>query len=223
MPRPRYAKLDATKQDRIIEAAKAEFAESGFERASYNKIIEAAGLSKGAMYYYFDDKLDLYVTVLEHVHHDMLRSIAAEGVMTEDGRWSIDGSFWSAVEAMLHSVWTYIASHPELAALAKPMRSFSREMRDSGRLSDLYGEWSQMLGELLRNGQQRGEVRDDLPFELLIEVTLSLDETLDFWLIEHRSDLVDNPVDHIVAIALDLMRRVLGPPLGGTHTAAPIS
>ena len=33
----------------------------GFENASLNRIIKKAGISKGAMYYYFDDKMDLYI------------------------------------------------------------------------------------------------------------------------------------------------------------------
>ena len=67
MPRPRFLKLDPERQaHRFVECGEGRICrESGFEQASYNRIIERAGLSKGAMYYYFDDKLDLYVTVLE--------------------------------------------------------------------------------------------------------------------------------------------------------------
>ena len=32
--------------------------------SAYNRIIERAGISKGAMYYYFADKQDLFATVL---------------------------------------------------------------------------------------------------------------------------------------------------------------
>lgn len=64
MPRPRFAKLEPAKRDRILDAAAVEFGELGFERSSYNRIIDRAGLSKGAMYYYFDDKEDLFRTVV---------------------------------------------------------------------------------------------------------------------------------------------------------------
>ena len=51
-------------------AALDEFAAHGFHDASLNRIIEAAGISKGSMYYYFDGKEDLFahVTRIEFEH-----------------------------------------------------------------------------------------------------------------------------------------------------------
>ena len=64
MPRPRFDKLPPDKRGRILEAAALEFAAHGFDGASLNRIISTAGISKGAAYYYFDDKADLYATVV---------------------------------------------------------------------------------------------------------------------------------------------------------------
>ena len=65
MPLPRFDKLDDPRKRAILAAAAEELAERGFAGASYNRIIERAGISKGAMYYYFADKDDLYRTVLQ--------------------------------------------------------------------------------------------------------------------------------------------------------------
>ena len=71
MARPRFAKLPAEQQQAIVRAARDEFAGRGFHDASLNRVIEAAGISKGSMYYYFDGKEDLYAyivrTELEHL------------------------------------------------------------------------------------------------------------------------------------------------------------
>ena len=63
MARPRFAKLPAAQQQAILRAALEEFAAHGFHDASLNRVIEAAGISKGSMYYYFDGKEDLYAYV----------------------------------------------------------------------------------------------------------------------------------------------------------------
>ena len=63
MPRPRFHKLPPAQQQAILGAALDEFATRGFSAASLNRIIEAAGISKGSMYYYFDGKEDLYAHV----------------------------------------------------------------------------------------------------------------------------------------------------------------
>ncbi len=56
-PKTRNAAL--TRQ-RILEAAVAQFAEEGFARASIDRIVEAVGLTKGAVYHHFKDKSELF-------------------------------------------------------------------------------------------------------------------------------------------------------------------
>ena len=62
MPLTRYESIDETLKARILDVSKQEFATHGYEGASYNKIIQKIGISKGSMYYYFENKEDLFVT-----------------------------------------------------------------------------------------------------------------------------------------------------------------
>ena len=75
MPLERYFKLPHDKRDRLLGAARGEFAEHGFEQASYNRIIEQAGVSKGAMYYYFADKADLFGEVVGQVMEGLAHKV----------------------------------------------------------------------------------------------------------------------------------------------------
>lgn len=50
----------------ILNAAMAEFAEHGYKRASTNRIVEAAGIGKGMLFYYFENKLRLYNYLIEY-------------------------------------------------------------------------------------------------------------------------------------------------------------
>ncbi len=88
MPRPRFLKLDADKQRAILDAARTEFSECGFEAASQNRVIEAAGISKGALYYYFDDKNDLYLTVLLREFEGLSAILEIDAVTTADEFWT---------------------------------------------------------------------------------------------------------------------------------------
>jgi AcrR family transcriptional regulator len=205
MPRPRFLKLPEAKRNAIIEAAKAEFAASGFEGASYNRIIAAAGLSKGAMYYYFDDKLDLYVTVLEDVNERMNEA------MGFDESWQPDGAFWDVMRDMSIRAWSFAIEHPELAALMKGLSQLPHSWRKEGRVGDLFSSWRRLMVTLLRAGQAQGQVRDDRPLELLVEVAFALDEAIDMWLIDHTGELADDPVEEVVDMALDFWRRLLRP------------
>lgn len=48
-----FHKLNIEKQQRIINAALNEFVQSGYEKASTNKIVKNAGISKGSLFNYF--------------------------------------------------------------------------------------------------------------------------------------------------------------------------
>ena len=61
MPRPRFEKLPPEKRETILETAAKEFAEFGYEGASLNQILAKSGISKGAAYYYFDNKEDFAI------------------------------------------------------------------------------------------------------------------------------------------------------------------
>ncbi len=50
---------------RILDAARRKFAANGFDSASNRALAEAAELTTGAIYHYFDSKLDIYAAVYE--------------------------------------------------------------------------------------------------------------------------------------------------------------
>lgn len=62
----KFKNLTIEKQERIINAAMKEFVESGYNRASTNQIVDIAGISKGSLFNYFNNKRDLYLSLLEH-------------------------------------------------------------------------------------------------------------------------------------------------------------
>jgi len=59
-------KLAPEKREHLLDVAAREFAIHGFANASNNCILEQAQMSKGATYYYFEDKVDLFCTVVRY-------------------------------------------------------------------------------------------------------------------------------------------------------------
>ena len=52
------------KKEEVLEAALNEFIEADYEKASLNRIIKNAGISKGTFYYHFENKEALYLFLL---------------------------------------------------------------------------------------------------------------------------------------------------------------
>ncbi|MDA8357948.1 MAG: TetR family transcriptional regulator [Actinomycetota bacterium] len=62
-------------RERILDAALAEFSDRGYAAVSIDEIAEAAGVTKGAVYYWFADKHDLGRD-LQHALYDRLTALA---------------------------------------------------------------------------------------------------------------------------------------------------
>lgn len=69
----------AARRAQILEGARKAFAEYGYDGATVARLEEATGLSRGAIFHYFDDKKDLFVSVAAEVNRQFI------GVITKGG------------------------------------------------------------------------------------------------------------------------------------------
>ena len=101
MSTERFEKLSKDKRQRILDAAREEFARVPYEEASINQIIKNAGISRGSFYTYFEDKKDL----LQYIFRDegeknsqFLREIVLEN----------QGDFWKSIRDYTKRVAGYM-------------------------------------------------------------------------------------------------------------------
>jgi len=62
----KFLNLEQEKQDRVINAAIKEFAEKGYDKASTNEMVKAAGISKGLLFHYFQNKKQLFLSLFDY-------------------------------------------------------------------------------------------------------------------------------------------------------------
>ncbi|HCX02871.1 MAG TPA: TetR/AcrR family transcriptional regulator, partial [Clostridiales bacterium] len=56
----RLSNIDEKKKIKIINSAMEEFSKNSYDKASTNRIVEKAGISKGSLFNYFESKKKLY-------------------------------------------------------------------------------------------------------------------------------------------------------------------
>lgn len=69
-PAAAAASEDSAKRREILEGARQVFRAQGFDGASMGEIAKAAGVSKGTLYVYFDNKVALFETLVETDRHE---------------------------------------------------------------------------------------------------------------------------------------------------------
>lgn len=94
MPTERFYNLPEEKKKLIKEAAIKEFCRVPMEKASINKIVQNAEISRGSFYTYFRDKED----ILEYIFEDVIIQIQSfcKKVLKEEG-----GEFWTLPHKLL--------------------------------------------------------------------------------------------------------------------------
>lgn len=94
MPTERFYNLPAGKKKTIRDAAMEEFIRVPFEKASINKIIQSAGISRGSFYTYFEDKRD----ILGYIFEDATENLQNSWVSCAEKN---NGDLWKTAESFL--------------------------------------------------------------------------------------------------------------------------
>ena len=82
---------DSETKERLLACAKKEFVEKGYAKASLRAICREAGVTTGALYFFFQDKDDLFCSLVSHVLirvRNLLRLIVRRKRMKRQNRLS---------------------------------------------------------------------------------------------------------------------------------------
>ena len=80
----RKAEQSEATRNALLDAARSLFGERGFAAVSTEEIVRAAGVTRGALYHHFKDKLDLFTAVVERVEQEILERVAAAALSEPD-------------------------------------------------------------------------------------------------------------------------------------------
>ena len=204
MPRSRFQKLPAADRDQLLDIALARFAAEGLERASLNEILTEAGLSKGSYYYYFEDKEDLFATVLER---EVDKLFAAVPMPTFE-RISAK-QFWPLVEGHIARWREHFLDSRPLLAIA---RHVDAAMRAKPRFRQLTELGRTMWRPMFVAGRCLGCFCTDLSLDSLLELVEAADAAVDrmmYW--SNPKPITRKSFSAHVDLAFDTFRRLLVP------------
>jgi AcrR family transcriptional regulator len=205
VPLPRFAKLPPARQASILKVAAEEFSRAGYEEASYNRIIEITGLSKGAMYYYFQDKEDLYVTVVRRAMAPVVR------LFDRLPKADSPDEYWLQLELIFGDEMASFYSDPVGASLSLGYVRTRTLLERESELDDLYDRARRWFEDVLTLGQRIAAVRRDVPMDLLVTMVRAVAEASDSWMAENWHGLSESPPGAMTELAAqisDMIRRL---------------
>lgn len=85
----RTKEQSALTRKRLLEAARAQFERHGYAHTTLEQIARAAGVTRGALYFHFSDKADLFRAMRDQVELPLIDRIGP-GLLAEDGADPLD-------------------------------------------------------------------------------------------------------------------------------------
>ena len=164
---PKFRRRKAERPDEIVAAALEVFVEKGFAAARLDEIARRAGVSKGAIYLYFETKEEIFRAVVERAiapNLDALRDAA-----THPGPFS----------DLARSLVALIAATAERTPVGGVLKMVVGEARNFPEIArvwhdELVAKALGAVGAAIRNAQARGEVKPGDPRLYAIQIIAPL-------------------------------------------------
>jgi len=145
----------AERPQEIIEAAFAEFSRKGYAVTTLDQIAERAGVTKGTIYVYFENK--------EHLFISMVREFTKAKIETvQDMQASHEGSTADLLRAQFSYIYEHIVEDKRRREVVRML------IAEAGRFPELADRYHaeilkpclDMLRQAIQRGIDRGEIRN---------------------------------------------------------------
>lgn len=172
MPKQTFFNLPEEKREKLIDVATDEFAKNSFNSASITKIVEKAGIAKGSLYQYFEDKKDLYKYILE------LSANKKKEYLIEWMNRLQHLSFIEMIRELYVKGVDFAADNPRLAGIAN---NFMKE-NDTKFKEEILGisieKSNQLFEQLIENAKNKGEVSRNIDTKVAAFLVTNLNTSI---------------------------------------------
>lgn len=149
-----FDNLPKEKRQRIIETATQEFAKKGYHDASISAIASKSGISVGAVYKYFENKQDLFMTIADHSIQRMENLLLGLAKADED--------ILIKVEKILREIISSSRENSVLVKLYNGMTAINDKKLAKQFAVEMESMTARIYTEAIIEGQNNGEIRKDI-------------------------------------------------------------
>ena len=152
---PRWRRRSAARPSEILAAALEVFGERGVSASPLDEIAKRAGVSKSALYLYYENKDDIVAALLHTVVMPKFETLANAG---------IGDTFSERLRVIVAAVSEIVTTHPFPAVLKIVLaESKNYPLLTTSWSDDVFGKFTGDLAAYIAAAQSRGEVRPGDP------------------------------------------------------------
>jgi AcrR family transcriptional regulator len=215
MPKPTFFNLPEEKRRLILDLAIEEFADRDYNSASISNIVARAGIAKGSLYQYFEDKRDLYLYLLQ------LAAEEKKAFLAEHPPPDLNMDVFAYIRWLMQMGARFELSNPKLTQVAYRALFSDRPFGDEPFMQ-LRQSVLSYYEHMVRLGIQQGVIDPDIDVGLAVFVFSSVFNEFGRYLLDRLDvdllDLADGkvryqelPIDDLVVQLLNILKRGFAP------------
>ncbi len=161
MPKKTFNRLDEVKQERVMRSAIEEFLASGFEKAKIETIAQKAGVAKGSIYQYFEDKKELFLYSVTWTLEYFMKLIDRQTPLKDMDVYDyfLSGSC---------ERYELLKKEPLLVEFSMAVASGKYGSLGLEAYNELFRIGEEYELKLIANGKKKGTIRSDLDDKILL-------------------------------------------------------
>lgn len=198
MPKDTFLNLSAEKRALIEAVALAEFVEHGYDNASINRMVAAAGIAKGSFYQYFEDKQDVLAHLITQVQQAKIE------YMSPVLRNPDQHDFFTVMRELYRSGLAFAKANPLAAQVANQFLQNKTHPVYNAIYADRLEAAKEYYHGLLEMGIAQGDVRPDIDRSFVVHTLITLNVSI----IEYYFEEVQGGVMDITQLDDRLMDTV---------------
>ncbi len=155
-----------TVREKILDVSEDLFARKGYHEASMDDIVKESGLSKGAIYGYFNSKQDIFLSLSDRCMESELVEIRSV--------FSPDDSATKKLEKSAEIHFQYCEKSIEICKINLEWWIEAPRVESlQNRLNSRYETARKFIAEIIREGIEKGEFRRDIDPDALSSIILA--------------------------------------------------
>ena len=160
--------LQDIRKDQIMNAAQVVVASKGYDQARMDDIVEKAQLSKGAIYWYYKSKKDIYLSLIDYWFNEYSAGVLKSLEDKDSSSEQLKSLFEYFVDQFDQSPDTF-------KIMVEFWRTSGLDVDFNNKLQEIYSQFLEYIIDIIKNGIESGEFKEVDPRITALSILINIE------------------------------------------------
>lgn len=160
--------LQDIRKDQIMNAAQIVVASKGYDQTRMDDIVEKAQLSKGAIYWYYKSKKDIYLSLIDYWFNEYSAGVLKSLEDKDSSSEQLKSLFEYFVDQFDQNPDTF-------KIMVEFWRTSGLDVDFNNKLQEIYSQFLEYIIDIIKNGIESGEFKEVDPRITALSILINIE------------------------------------------------